>query len=57
MWIKVWWFGNEEWAWQPSADLIPFLWKEGELSDGQIWAQISEDGPLRPLTPASGICE
>lgn len=48
MWKEVWFFGAPIMAWVCPNGIENEIWKRGSLKEGQVWAQISEDGPYRP---------
>jgi hypothetical protein len=54
MWKKVLFMGCEINAWICPADIVEVVWKVGKLAPGQVWGQIADDGPYRPVTLVQG---
>ena len=50
MWKLGKWFGALQWVWVCPADLVDVVWKVGKLQPGQVWGQVADDGPYRPVT-------
>jgi len=53
-WNKGIWMSKLIDVYVPPSDMIPHKQKSGDLGPNQFWAEVSDDGPLRPIDISEG---